>query len=76
VRVIGGFTRSNSLVKPALQLPYLADKAKAQKTGWFPIANTLAESLTRYIRERKKKNITCPEFFASANSNTTSLKTG
>lgn len=51
-------------------------QGKGAKDRMVPIATTLAESLTRYIRERKKKNITCPGFFASANSNTTFTENG
>lgn len=42
---------------------------KGNKDRVVPISSTLAESLRRYLEERKKKSKTCPEFFASLNQN-------
>ncbi|MCI5051235.1 MAG: tyrosine-type recombinase/integrase, partial [Candidatus Pacebacteria bacterium] len=42
---------------------------KGAKDRILPMSHTLAQRLTRYIQERKKRNKTCPEFFASNNKN-------
>jgi site-specific recombinase XerD len=42
---------------------------KGSKDRIVPICYALAESLKRYIDERKRLNKTCPEFFASLNRN-------
>lgn len=42
---------------------------KGGKDRIIPISYTLAQSLKRYISQRKKHNKTCPEFFASSNGN-------
>lgn len=42
---------------------------KGAKDRILPMSHTLAQRLTRYIQERRKKNKTCPEFFASNNKN-------
>jgi len=44
-------------------------QGKGGKDRLIPISLVLAESLERYIAERRKKNKTCPEFFASARQN-------
>lgn len=38
---------------------------KGNKDRMIPISATLAQSLQRYLEERRKLNRTCPEFFAS-----------
>jgi site-specific recombinase XerD len=40
-------------------------KGKGAKDRMIPISSTLAEALTRYAEERKKRNKTCPQFFVS-----------
>lgn len=42
---------------------------KGSKDRVIPISYSLAESLKRYLEERKRLNKTCPEFFASLNRN-------
>lgn len=42
---------------------------KGAKDRILPMSHTLAQRLTKYILERKKRNKTCPEFFASNNKN-------
>lgn len=42
---------------------------KGAKDRILPMSHTLASRLKKYIQERKKKNKTCPEFFASNNKN-------
>lgn len=44
-------------------------QGKGSKDRIVPISYTLAQSLTRYIEERKKLRRTCPEFFVSSNRN-------
>ncbi|CAL2093289.1 putative Tyrosine recombinase XerA [Tenacibaculum sp. 190524A02b] len=42
---------------------------KGGKDRIIPISHTLALSLRRYLKERKKLKKTCPEFFVSSNRN-------
>jgi len=42
-------------------------QGKGSKDRIVPISYTLAQSLQRYMEERKRLNKTCPEFFASLN---------
>ncbi len=44
-------------------------QGKGNKDRVVPICATLAESLSRYLTERKRLNKTCPEFFTSLNRN-------
>lgn len=44
-------------------------QGKGNKDRIVPITYTLAQSLKRYLTERKRLNKTCPEFFASLNRN-------
>jgi site-specific recombinase XerD len=44
-------------------------QGKGNKDRIIPMTFTLAQSLSRYIIERKKLNKTCPEFFACSNRN-------
>ncbi len=44
-------------------------QGKGNKDRFVPINYTLAQILKRYAEERKRKNKTCPEFFASLNRN-------
>ncbi len=44
-------------------------QGKGNKDRIIPICNKLAETLRRYLVERKRLNKTCPEFFASLNHN-------
>ena len=44
-------------------------KGKGGKDRMIPINQTLAQSLQRYLVERKRLNKTCPEFFTSLNRN-------
>jgi len=41
------------------------NKGKGSKDRIIPMSHTLAQSLKRYLNERKKLNKTCPEFFTS-----------
>jgi len=41
-------------------------QGKGNKDRFVPISYTLAQSLKKYVAERKRENKTCPEFFASA----------
>ena len=43
-------------------------QGKGNKDRIVPMSYTLAESLKKYIVERKKLNKTCPQFFASLNN--------
>lgn len=51
-------------------------QGKGSKDRVIPICYKLAESLQKYLSERKRLNKTCPEFFASLNRNTGFTKTG
>lgn len=44
-------------------------QGKGKKDRIIPMSYTLAQSLKKYIEERKRLNKTCPEFFASLNRN-------
>ena len=44
-------------------------QGKGSKDRVVPINYTLAQSLNRYLLERKKSKKTCPEFFTSSNRN-------
>ncbi len=44
-------------------------QGKGNKDRIVPMSYTLAQSLKRYISERKRLNKTCPEFFVSLNRN-------
>jgi len=44
-------------------------KGKGDKDRIIPLSTTLVHSLDNYLRERKKQNKTCPEFFTSSNRN-------
>lgn len=44
-------------------------QGKGNKDRIIPICHKLAETLRRYLVERKRLNKTCPEFFASLNHN-------
>ncbi|MGB1283655.1 MAG: tyrosine-type recombinase/integrase [Polaribacter sp.] len=44
-------------------------QGKGNKDRIIPISYTLAQSLHRYLVERKKSHKTCPEFFTSSNRN-------
>ncbi|MFC5044097.1 tyrosine-type recombinase/integrase [Aquimarina hainanensis] len=44
-------------------------KGKGNKDRIIPMSHTLAQSLDRYLTERKKQGKTCPEFFTSSNRN-------
>ena len=44
-------------------------QGKGNKDRMVPISYTLAQTLKRYIEERKRLNKTCPEFFVSLNRN-------
>jgi len=51
-------------------------QGKGSKDRIVPISYTLAESLQKYLEERKRLNKTCPEFFASLNRNLGFTETG
>ncbi len=44
-------------------------QGKGNKDRIIPMSFTLAESLNKYLAERRRLNKTCPEFFASLNRN-------
>lgn len=44
-------------------------QGKGNKDRILPISFTLAQTLNRYLVERKKQHKTCPEFFTSSNRN-------
>lgn len=44
-------------------------QGKGGKDRIIPMSHTLAQSLSRYLAERKRLNRTCPEFFASYTRN-------
>ncbi|MBS1683218.1 MAG: tyrosine-type recombinase/integrase [Bacteroidetes bacterium] len=52
------------------------NQGKGSKDRIIPMSFTLAESLKRYLIVRKKKGITCPEFFASYYKNKGYTKSG
>ncbi len=44
-------------------------QGKGSKDRIVPISHTLAETLRRYVEERRRLNKTCPQFFVSLNHN-------
>ncbi|MFA7301860.1 MAG: tyrosine-type recombinase/integrase, partial [Candidatus Shapirobacteria bacterium] len=50
-------------------LSIFVSQGKGSKDRVVPMSYTLAQSLKRYLLERKRLNKTCPEFFASMNRN-------
>lgn len=44
-------------------------QGKGNKDRVIPMSHTLAQSLKKYINERKRLNKTCPQFFTSLNRN-------
>ena len=44
-------------------------QGKGNKDRIIPMSTTLAQTLKKYIEERKRLNRTCPEFFVSLNRN-------
>lgn len=50
-------------------LTLFVHQGKGNKDRVVPISFTLAQTLKRYVEERKRLNKTCPEFFASLNRN-------
>lgn len=50
-------------------LTIFVSQGKGAKDRMVPMSYTLAQSLKRYLVERKRLNKTCPEFFASLNRN-------
>jgi site-specific recombinase XerD len=50
-------------------LSLFINQGKGSKDRVIPICSTLAETLDKYIIERKKLNKTCPEFFTSLRRN-------
>jgi len=67
--------RKNELLKIKYQdvdienLSIFVSQGKGSKDRVVPMSYTLAQSLKRYLLERKRLNKTCPEFFASMNRN-------
>lgn len=51
-------------------------QGKGSKDRIIPMSYTLAQTLKRYLEERKRLNKTCPEFFASLNRNIGLTNTG
>lgn len=52
-----------------VNLTVFVNQGKGSKDRIVPMSYTLAESLKRYLVERKRLNKSCPEFFASLNRN-------
>jgi site-specific recombinase XerD len=50
-------------------LSIFVNQGKGNKDRIVPMSFTLAQSLKRYLDERKRLNKTCPEFFVSLNRN-------
>lgn len=50
-------------------LSIFINQGKGNKDRIVPINYTLAQSLKRYLEERKRLNKTCPDFFVSLNRN-------
>ena len=50
-------------------LTIFVNQGKGSKDRIIPMSYTLAESLKRYLNERKRLGKTCPHFFASLNRN-------
>jgi site-specific recombinase XerD len=57
-------------------LSIFVNQGKGSKDRVVPMSYTLAQSLKRYLEERKKLNKTCPEFFVSLNRNMGFTNTG
>jgi site-specific recombinase XerD len=57
-------------------LTIFVNQGKGGKDRIIPMSYTLAESLKRYLIERKRLGKTCPEFFASLNRNTAFTEIG
>ncbi len=57
-------------------LTIFVNQGKGSKDRIIPMSFTLAQTLKRYIEERKRLNKTCPEFFASLNRNLGFTDTG
>jgi site-specific recombinase XerD len=52
------------------------NQGKGSKDRMIPMSHTLAESLQRYVIERKRSKKTCPQFFASYPTNMGYTKDG
>jgi site-specific recombinase XerD len=50
-------------------LTIFINQGKGSKDRTIPISYTLAQTLKRYLEDRKRLNKTCPEFFVSLNHN-------
>lgn len=50
-------------------LTIFISRGKGSKDRIIPMSQTLAQSLKRYLQERKRLRKTCPEFFTSLNRN-------
>ena len=50
-------------------LTIFVSQGKGNKDRIIPMSYTLAQTLKRYLEERKRLNKTCPEFFTSLNRN-------
>lgn len=50
-------------------LTIFVNQGKGAKDRIIPMSHTLAQSLKRYVEDRKRLGKTCPEFFASLNRN-------
>lgn len=57
-------------------LTIFVNQGKGSKDRIIPMSYTLAQTLKRYLEERKRLNKTCPEFFASLNRNMGFTKVG
>lgn len=57
-------------------LTILVRRGKGAKDRIIPMSHALAQSLKRYLDERKRLRKTCPEFFASLNRNIGFTNTG
>lgn len=57
-------------------LTIFINQGKGSKDRVVPMSYTLAQSLKKYIEERKRLSKTCPEFFTSLNRNTGFTGTG
>lgn len=50
-------------------LSIFVNQGKGSKDRVIPMSHTLAQTLKKYVEERKRLNKTCPEFFTSLNRN-------
>jgi site-specific recombinase XerD len=57
-------------------LTIFVSQGKGSKDRIIPMSFTLAQTLLRYLEERKRLNKTCPEFFCSLNRNGPFTDTG